>query len=190
MTRRRRRGPREPGDRGPVVYVTDLDILAHEPLVRRIVRMMGVAERHIPDVVQDALFSAWRSVNAGRFRMREGQTMDAALRAWITAVAMNHAMNWQVRASTRREIPFGILRSDPNAVEPHGADPWPRYEARAVVRIAAARFPSQLRPVLILAMRGFSPTEIAVILDLSVWMVRSRLAEIRGRLAALAEGRR
>jgi RNA polymerase sigma factor (sigma-70 family) len=172
-----------------VVYVADIDILAYEPLIRSIAWAMGVAERHIPDVVQDVLFSAWHSMSRGRFRMREGDTVDRALRAWMTAVAMNHAMNWQARASTRREILFVSVRADLDDWSPRGVDPGPRYDAREVMRLAAEMFTPKLRPVLILAMRGLNPTEIAIILDLSVWVVRGRLDEVRRRLATLAEGR-
>ncbi|MCC6552406.1 MAG: sigma-70 family RNA polymerase sigma factor [Polyangiaceae bacterium] len=189
MTRRRgRRPPGGPRDRGPVVYVADLDILAHEPLVRSIARAMGVSERHIPDVVQNALFSAWLSMRAGRFRMREGDSVDRALRAWMTAVAMNHAMNWQARASTRREILFDSVRSDLDDWSPRGVDPGPRYDAREVIRLAAERFPERLRPVLVLAMRGLKAAEIAVILDVPFWTAWVRLDEVRKVLAAIAEG--
>ncbi|MCC6553005.1 MAG: sigma-70 family RNA polymerase sigma factor [Polyangiaceae bacterium] len=171
-----------------MVYVADLDILAHEPLVRRIARSMGVAERHVPDVVQSALFSAWYSMTSGRFRVREGQTVDSALRAWMTAVAMNHAMNHQARASTRREILFVNVRADLDDWSPRGVDPGPRDDAREVIRLAAERFPERLRPVLVLAMRGLKAAEIAVILDVPFWTAWVRLDEVRKLLAAIAEG--
>lgn len=186
MTRRRkRRGPREPSDRGPVVYVSDLDILAHEPLVRRIARSMGVAERHVPDVVQSALFSAWYSMSRGRFRARDGLTIDQALRAWVAGVAMNQALNWQARAFNRREVPS----ANPRRFEPAGEDPAPRYDAREVLSLAVRRLPVKLRPVLVLALRGFGATEIAIALNVSLWVAWRRLDEVRRRVAAIARGR-
>lgn len=180
-----RRKGREPGGFGPPVYVDHTAILALAPLIRRIVRMMGVAERHIDDVVQDCVFAAWYSMSRGRFRARDGLTIDQALRAWVAGVAMNQALNWQARAFNRREVPS----ANPRRFEPAGEDPAPRYDAREVLSLAVRRLPVKLRPVLALALRGFGATEIAIALNVSLWVAWRRLDEVRRRVAAIARGR-
>lgn len=174
---------REPRDSGPSWYVDDAKLIELSPLIHRIATGRGVAERFIPDLVQEVLFQAWHAMISGRFRVLAGRDVDTALRSWVVAIAFNQVMNWQARASTRREIPFANpLRFDLGGSE----DPWPRYEARSVMRWAAERLPPHLQAVLLLGIRGLSPTEIAVLLDIPPWTVRTRLAEIRKRLTAIA----
>lgn len=182
MSRRRPRGPREPF--GPVRYIDAEKIIALAPLIQHIAILRGVAERYVPDLVQEALFQAWHAMISGRFRVPEGIDVDAALRSWVIAIAFNQVMNWQARAFNRREVPF----ADPLRFETERVEPWPRYEARAVLRLAAEMFPPDLRPVFILMMRGIGVTEIAVILDTPTWIVRRRMTEVRTRLAAIASG--
>lgn len=53
------------------------------------------------------------------------------------------------------------------------------------MRWAAQRLPPHLHAVLLLGIRELSPTEIALLLDIPVWTVRTRLAEIRKRFTAI-----
>lgn len=170
----------EPGDLGPVVYLDDMRILALVPLIRRVLAKRGVSEQHIPDVVQDVVLGAWVAMLAGRFRLREGDTIDRALRNWISTIALNHAANWQARAFNRLEIPFSNLSTDPDELACGCVDPWSRYDARQALRSIARSIPRDLRVVATLATHGCTATEIAMALGVSRATASSRLRKVQG----------
>ena len=151
------------------------------PLYRHALRILG-QDVDAEDVVQDALFSAWRSLASF-----EG----TSFRAWIFRIATNRALD-RLRSRRRRpELPLDPPSDESEAsgwwAEP--AAPGPDLvqiaadrEALGVVEEAIASLPAEQRAALLLRdVEGFAYEEIATITMTEMGTVKSRIH--RGRLA-------
>ena len=150
------------------------------PLYRHALRILG-QDVDAEDVVQDALFSAWRSLASF-----EG----TSFRAWIFRIATNRALD-RLRSRRRRpELPLdppGDESEESGWAEP--AAPGPDLvqiaadrEALGVVEEAIASLPAEQRAALLLRdVEGFAYEEIATITMTEMGTVKSRIH--RGRLA-------
>lgn len=123
------------------------------------------------DVVAETFLVAWR-------RLPEVPPGDEA-RLWVYGVARRVLANDR-RGRARRQRLGERLRADlPRAVPDH-AD---RLAATATVRAALSRLREQDREILTLTLwEELEPREIALVLDLPVGTVRTRLSRARARL--------
>ncbi len=145
-------------------------------LYRHVVRIVGTPDQ-AEDVVQDALFSAWRSI---------ASFQGGSFRAWVFRIATNRSID-VVRARRRRgELPLEPPDdADVEWAEPVAAGPDPpelasQAEALAAVEEALHGVPAEQRAALLLRdVEGFSYEEIAQITAVEVGTVKSRIHRAR-----------
>lgn len=147
-------------------------------LYRHAARIVGPGAE-AEDVVQDALFSAWRSI-----RSFEG----TSFRAWLFRIVTNRALD-RIRARKRRpELPLDppededVVWAEPAAGGPELSEIASSREAIAAVEEALRGIPDEQRAALLLRdVEGFAYEDIATITNVEVGTVKSRIH--RGRLA-------
>jgi RNA polymerase sigma-70 factor (ECF subfamily) len=149
----------------------------HEPAVAATTIGMLGAGPDAEDVGQETFVRFYRSLD--RFRG------DAALRTYLTRIAMNLALN-AIRRRTRFTARF--LRLDPGTPghEPATGEPDPAgaRDRRRQVRAALDALDPRHRAVVVLRLiEGYSTRETAAILDVPEGTVLSRLSRARKRLA-------
>ncbi len=156
----------------------DLARREERALYRHALRIVGTTT-DAEDVVQDALFSAWRSI---------ASFQGLSFRAWLFRIATNRALD-HLRARKRRpELPLEPPEDD-DATWAEPAAPGPDLsqlagdrEALALVEGALGGLPAEQRTALLLRdVEGFPYEEIAVITSVEIGTVKSRIH--RGRLA-------
>lgn len=156
----------------------DLARREERALYRHALRIVGTTS-DAEDVVQDALFSAWRSI---------ASFQGNSFRAWLFRIATNRALD-QLRSRKRRpELPLDppddddVTWAEPVAAGPDLAQLAGDREALAFVEMALGTLPAEQRTALLLRdVEGFAYEEIAVITSVEVGTVKSRIH--RGRLA-------
>ncbi|WP_296661833.1 RNA polymerase sigma factor [Paraburkholderia sp.] len=135
------------------------------------------------DIVQEAFLRAFRFFDTFRGDLARPWLLAIVRRVWYD--------EWRRRSTSEEVTPFDELRDDtpPEGWETASADPETlaiRAEDARVVQDALHRLPVEYREVLVLReMEDLSYREIAVIADLPVGTVMSRLARGRRRLAVL-----
>jgi RNA polymerase sigma-70 factor, ECF subfamily len=156
----------------------DLARREERALYRHALRIVGTTS-DAEDVVQDALFSAWRSI---------ASFQGVSFRAWLFRIATNRALD-QLRSRKRRpELPLDPPDDD-EATWAEPAAPGPDLtqlagdrEALAAVETALEALPAEQRTALLLRdIEGFAYDEIAVITSVEIGTVKSRIH--RGRMA-------
>ncbi|MRG92547.1 sigma-70 family RNA polymerase sigma factor [Polyangium spumosum] len=145
-----------PGGGAPIVEAGAEDIEAMRPMLLRHVRVIGVEERHVPDVVQETMITTWTALHEERVRGSEKMPPDAALRGFARMTAWFHAMNLSRRGSGR-EDPVSSLRSVPILLSP---DPMPGIEAADLLARVMASSPN-VAHVVELAARGLLGADAA-----------------------------
>lgn len=160
-------------------------------LYRHAARLVGIGA-DAEDVVQDALFSAWRSL--GSF---EGRA-EASFRAWLFRIATNRSIDLLRSRRRRGELPLDPPEGDdePGWAEPIAPGPdLPQIagdrEALAVVEAALERLPPAQKAALLLRdVEGFDYEEIALITTSELGTVKSRIhrARLAVRNALVARG--
>ena len=156
----------------------DLARSEERALYRHAARIVGPGA-DAEDVVQDALFSAWRSISAF-----EG----TSFRAWLFRIVTNRALD-RVRARKRRpELPLDppededVVWAEPVAPGPELAEVASSREALAIVEEALRGVPAEQRAALLLRdVEGFAYEEIAIMTNAEIGTVKSRIH--RGRVA-------
>ena len=156
----------------------DLARREERALYRHALRIVGTTS-DAEDIVQDALFSAWRSI---------GSFQGLSFRAWLFRIATNRALD-QLRSRKRRpELPLDppddddVTWAEPVAPGPDLTQLAGDREALAAVETALASLPAEQRTALLLRdVEGFPYEEIAVITSVEIGTVKSRIH--RGRLA-------
>jgi RNA polymerase sigma-70 factor (ECF subfamily) len=156
----------------------DLARREERALYRHALRIVGTTS-DAEDVVQDALFSAWRSIASF-----EG----LSFRAWLFRIATNRALD-QLRSRKRRpELPLDppeddeVTWAEPAAPGPDLTQIAGDREALALVEAALGTLPAEQRTALLLRdIEGFAYEEIALITAVEIGTVKSRIH--RGRLA-------
>jgi RNA polymerase sigma-70 factor (ECF subfamily) len=156
------------------------DLARHEEraLYRHALRIVGTTA-DAEDIVQEALFSAWRSI---------ASFQGLSFRAWLFRIATNRALD-QLRSRKRRpELPLDppddddITWAEPVAPGPDLTQLAGDREALAAVEAALGALPAEQRTALLLRdVEGFAYEEIAVITSVEIGTVKSRIH--RGRLA-------
>ena len=147
-------------------------------LYRHALRIVGTTS-DAEDIVQDALFSAWRSI---------ASFQGLSFRAWLFRIATNRALD-QLRSRKRRpELPLDppdddeVTWAEPVAPGPDLTQLAGDREALAAVETALQALPAEQRTALLLRdVEGFAYEEIAVITSVEIGTVKSRIH--RGRLA-------
>lgn len=142
-------------------------------LYNAMVHTVGNAE-DARDVVQDTLLQAFRRLETFR--------SSSAFYTWLYRIALNTAASRR----RRKQVPVSVDHArETRGDEPVDAGPAPgerleREERCRRVRQAIALLPEEQRAVLVLRdLDGLHYEEIAVILDLPVGTVRSRLHRAR-----------
>ncbi|MFD3704460.1 sigma-70 family RNA polymerase sigma factor [Nocardia sp. NPDC058658] len=139
------------------------------------------------DALQEALLRAWRS--------RENLADTDKFRPWLYKIATNRCLTMLERRG-RRELPMDTAPDSPAAeriwLEPYpgiGAEPGPeaRYTARESVELAFMAMVQQLPGVqrgalLLRDVLGFSASETAELLDVTVPAANSALQRARARI--------
>ena len=156
----------------------DLARREERALYRHALRIVGTTA-DAEDIVQDALFSAWRSI---------ASFQGLSFRAWLFRIATNRALD-QLRSRKRRpELPpdppddDDVTWAEPVAPGPDLTQLVGDREALAAVETALGSLPAEQRTALLLRdVEGFAYEEIAVITSVEIGTVKSRIH--RGRLA-------
>ena len=156
----------------------DLARREERALYRHALRIVGTTS-DAEDIVQDALFSAWRSI---------ASFQGLSFRAWLFRIATNRALD-QLRSRKRRpELPLDppdddeVTWAEPVAPGPDLTQLAGDREALAAVESALGALPAEQRTALLLRdVEGFAYEEIAVITSVEIGTVKSRIH--RGRLA-------
>ena len=156
----------------------DLARREERALYRHALRIVGTTS-DAEDIVQDALFSAWRSI---------ASFQGLSFRAWLFRIATNRALD-QLRSRKRRpELPLDppdddeVTWAEPVAPGPDLTQLAGDREALAAVEAALEALPAEQRTALLLRdVEGFAYEEIAVITSVEIGTVKSRIH--RGRLA-------
>jgi len=156
----------------------DLARREERALYRHALRIVGTTS-DAEDIVQDALFSAWRSI---------ASFQGVSFRAWLFRIATNRALD-QLRSRKRRpELPLDppdddeVTWAEPVAPGPDLTQLAGDREALAAVETALEALPAEQRAALLLRdVEGFAYEEIAVITSVEIGTVKSRIH--RGRLA-------
>jgi RNA polymerase sigma-70 factor, ECF subfamily len=156
----------------------DLARREERALYRHALRIVGTTS-DAEDVVQDALFSAWRSI---------ASFQGLSFRAWLFRIATNRALD-QLRSRKRRpELPLDppedddVTWAEPAAPGPDLTQLAGDREALAFVETALGALPAEQRTALLLRdVEGFPYEDIAVITSVEIGTVKSRIH--RGRLA-------
>ncbi|MEU7610203.1 sigma-70 family RNA polymerase sigma factor [Micromonospora sp. NPDC049204] len=145
------------------VFSEHYDLIVHYAL-----RRTGTWE-DAADAAAETLLVAWRR--------RDTAPAGDAVRAWLYGIARRVLAN-QARTGRRQERLIARLRAEPILVE-QSAD-----RTRDPVWEALRRLKPADRDILILtAVEGLSPTEVAVVLECSAVSARVRLHRARTRLA-------
>ena len=156
----------------------DLARREERALYRHALRVVGTTA-DAEDIVQDALFSAWRSI---------ASFQGLSFRAWLFRIATNRALD-QLRSRKRRpELPLDppddddVTWAEPVAPGPDLTQLVGDREALAAVETALGSLPAEQRTALLLRdVEGFAYEEISVITSVEIGTVKSRIH--RGRLA-------
>lgn len=156
----------------------DLARREERALYRHALRIVGTTT-DAEDVVQDALFSAWRSI---------ASFQGLSFRAWLFRIATNRALD-HLRSRKRRPVlPLEppeddeVTWAEPAAPGPDLSQLAGDREALALVEAALGTLPAEQRTALLLRdVEGFPYEEIAVITSVEIGTVKSRIH--RGRLA-------
>ena len=156
----------------------DLARREERALYRHALRIVGTTS-DAEDIVQESLFSAWRSI---------ASFQGLSFRAWLFRIATNRALD-QLRSRKRRpELPLDppddddVTWAEPVAPGPDLTQLAGDREALAAVETALASLPAEQRTALLLRdVEGFPYEEIAVITSVEIGTVKSRIH--RGRVA-------
>ena len=156
----------------------DLARREERALYRHALRIVGTTT-DAEDVVQDALFSAWRSISSFQ---------GLSFRAWLFRIATNRALDHLRSRKRRPELPLeppeddDVTWAEPVAPGPDLTQLAGDREALARVEAALGALPAEQRTALLLRdVEGFPYEEIAVITSVEIGTVKSRIH--RGRLA-------
>jgi RNA polymerase sigma-70 factor (ECF subfamily) len=152
------------------------DIEAEIPRLRRFARALTHDVVAADDLVQDCLTRA-----LGKLHLWEEGT---DLRAWLFTVLHNQHVN-HIRRKAREGATVGLSEREP--LLSHAAQQGRRLELRDLER-AIGKLPDPQRSVILLVgLEGMRYEEVAIILNVPVGTVRSRLSRARASLRRLTD---
>lgn len=160
------------------------DLIAHLPRLRRYARALTGDPASADDLVQDTLERAWARLHQWR-APAEGDPADPSerLRAWLFTLMHNVHLN-----HVRRQLPpIDSLDDEEGAGARLAAQPVSGGQLESLglrdLEAALARLPVAQREVLLLVgLEEFSYAEAAVVLDVPVGTVMSRLSRARAAM--------
>jgi RNA polymerase sigma-70 factor (ECF subfamily) len=154
-----------------------------KPIFNLIFRLIGDREE-AADLTQDTFLAAYRSLGAFRG--------DSSVHTWLYRIAVNKCKNKLKEIDRRRGIDGGSLDADYESLGPAAWDasrqPTPqvaleRKELRERIERAITELPGDYRIVAVLRdLQGLSYEQIAQIADVSLDVVRTRIARARQML--------
>jgi RNA polymerase sigma-70 factor (ECF subfamily) len=149
--------------------------LSYLPDVCAYVRRLGRGSPDCDDLVQDVFERAFGSL---------GDLDDpASCRPWLLRIARNRVIDWQRARSARPELRL-LEPGDSPAPEPSVSPERVERADAAALEAALATLSPELRDAVLLSdVWGCAYAEIAVVLDIPIGTVRSRIARARSRLA-------
>ena len=153
------------------------DIEAEIPRLRRYARALTRDVVAADDLVQDCLTRA-----LGKLHLWQDGT---DLRAWLFTILHNQYVNY-IRRAVREGSAVGLNESEP--LLSRAPQQGKRLEMRDLER-AIAKLPEEQRIVILLVgLEGMRYEEVAVVLDVPVGTIRSRLSRGREALRRLTNG--
>jgi RNA polymerase sigma factor (sigma-70 family) len=160
-------------------------IIVHIPRLRRYARLLTGDAHRADDLVQDTLERAcvkWQLWQPRVVVVGAAQTEPTLqLRAWLFTVMHNLFIN-QLRG---RHSGRDNVQLDDVELESAGRDPGLQMDLER----SLAQLPEDQREVLLLvALEDFSYAEAAILIDVPIGTVMSRLSRARKRLSDLMEG--
>ena len=191
-------GPTPQSDESLIVGLRESCEEAYETLLQRyqhpvynLVTRLMTDSRDANDVVQEVFLKVFRNIT----HFRGG----SSLKTWIYRIAVNEAHNHR-RWFTRHQRPEIGFRSDEEATGPHennfadpGRSPFDlalNQETRAIVEDALAKLNPKFRAAVVLRdIEDLSYEEIAVVLEISLGTVKSRILRGRESLRMILEDR-
>lgn len=158
----------------------------HKTGLFQLVRRLTGEDEAAEDIVQDCFVGLWRAMDRYDPNLPFG--------AWARRAAINRTRDWARRRKVRRFI-SGLLGDSGLDAEMTGdTAPSPERQAgdrRELARVQRAldALPAKLKePVVLTALEGLTYGEAAIILDVSVKAVETRIARARRRLEEVLEG--
>jgi RNA polymerase sigma-70 factor (ECF subfamily) len=157
-------------------YLAFLETITHlRPSLHRYCSRMTGSVLDGEDVVQDALFQAYRKLD----------TFDdhRPLTPWLFRIAHNRCIDFLRRREVRQEAEVAVM--EPDSVVP--ADPPGPILDRAVEHLVLALPPKERACVLLKDVFDYSLEEVAELVDSTVGGVKAALNRGRSKLASLPE---
>ena len=154
-------------------------IIAHIPRLRRYARLLTGDAHRADDLVQDTLERAcikWQL-------WQPGAEPALQLRAWLFTVMHNLFVN-QLRGKAYAARRDAVSMDDVD-IEGPVLDPGVRLDLERALRQLSA---DQLEIVLLVALEDFSYAEAAILINVPIGTVMSRLSRARKRLGELMDG--
>jgi len=162
------------GDAGAQAQIFD----RHAPHVARVLARILGTERELADLVHDVFVMAFRDLA----RLSD----ENALKAWLSAIAVNTARGHIRRRSRRRWLRFFAPEDMPEA--PSGAaDEETREAVRATYAVLERMDPEERIPFALRFIEGMELTEVASACGVSLATIKRRLGRAE---AAFLEGAR
>ena len=160
-------------------------IIQHIPRLRRYARLLTGDVHRADDLVQDTLeracvkWALWQPRIALAGQVQAEPLLQ--LRAWLFTVMHNLFINQLRGKHSRRDT----VQLDDVELEGVGRDPGLRMDLER----GLAQLPADQREVLLLvALEDFSYAQAAILIDVPIGTVMSRLSRARARLSELMEG--
>ncbi|WP_236644045.1 RNA polymerase sigma factor [Sorangium cellulosum] len=116
-------------------------IMRESGMLRTVLRQLAVPAGDQPDLMQEILLSAWRSVEAGRFQPYQHVPVKKVLRCWLSAIAWHHVIHYRERVNRWHKARAACATPE-NAPSSFG-----QVEARMALR-CLERLKPELRAVL------------------------------------------
>jgi len=153
------------------------DIEAEIPRLRRFARALTHDVIAADDLVQDCLTRA-----LGKLHLWEEGT---DLRAWLFTILHNQHVN-HIRRKVREGAAVGLSEREP--LLSHAAQQGRRLELRDLERAIGKLPDAQRSVILLIGLEGMRYEEVAVVLNVPVGTIRSRLSRARESLRRLTDG--
>jgi RNA polymerase sigma-70 factor (ECF subfamily) len=157
-------------------YLAFLETITHlRPSLHRYCSRMTGSVLDGEDVVQDALFQAYRKLDTFED--------DRPLKPWLFRIAHNQCIDFLRRREVRQQAEAAAV--GPDSVVP--ADPPGRILGQAVEHLVLALPPKERACVLLKDVFDYSLVEIAELVDTTVGGVKAALNRGRSKLASLPQ---